>query len=164
MTEYRLSKDINFIISDFDGVFTDNSVYIDAKGNESKKISYRDVMAVSRWIKSGFNIAIISGEKSSAIEYFRKKFKIAEIHQDIRNKKEVVEKILKKYNLSEENFLYIGDDINDIAPMKSLKYIFAPKNAHKNVKAVENIQIIDIDGGNGVIREITDSLSDIKNA
>lgn len=163
MKSIELLKNIKFIISDFDGIFTDGCVYIDSNGNESKKISYKDVMAVSKWIKAGYKLAIVSGEESSAIEYFRKKFDITEIYQKIRNKKEVVLELLKKYNLDNNEVLYIGDDVNDIESMKLLKNIFTVKNAHKKVKELDNIRILEISGGDGAFRELIDTLLEIKN-
>ena len=54
------------VITDFDGIVTDNCVYIDAKGNMSRKINFKDVMGFSILKKNGFKIGIISGEKNSA--------------------------------------------------------------------------------------------------
>ena len=56
------------VISDFDGIFTDNTIYIDEDGKISRKINFRDVMGISLLIKNGFEFGIISGEKNSAIK------------------------------------------------------------------------------------------------
>ena len=45
---------IKAVITDFDGIFTDGSVYVDANGNQSKRINYLDVMAIAMLIKNGF--------------------------------------------------------------------------------------------------------------
>ena len=61
----QLSSDIKLIVSDFDGVFTDGSVYISEKNEVQKKLNFKDIMGVSMLLKKGYNFAIISGEKSN---------------------------------------------------------------------------------------------------
>ena len=65
----NLSSDIKLIVSDFDGIFTDNSVYILNETSRLKKLSYKDLMGVSIAVKNGINVAIISGEQSKEIDY-----------------------------------------------------------------------------------------------
>lgn len=63
----NLSSDIKLIVSDFDGIFTDNSVYILNETSRLKKLSYKDLMGVSIAVKNGINVAIISGEQSKEL-------------------------------------------------------------------------------------------------
>ena len=89
-------KTIKMVITDFDGIVTDNCVYVDAKGEMSRKLNFKDVMAFSLLRKNGYKIGIISGEKNSAIEVLAEKFNIEEVHQGIRNKLEVLKNIVDK--------------------------------------------------------------------
>ena len=156
----NLSKDIKMVISDFDGVFTDGSVYISEKNEVQKKLNFKDIMGVSIIIKSGINFGIISGEKSNILNYFKEKFNIKEIHGGIRQKGIVLNEIMKKYNLLPSEVLYIGDDINDIPAMELVKYKIAPKNLNPILTVkVEGLQITENYGGNGAIREIADTLA-----
>ena len=77
----NLPKTIKFVITDFDGIVTDNCVYIAQNGEMSRKLNFKDVMAFSILRKNNFKIGIISGEKNSAIEIIAKKFEVEEIHQ-----------------------------------------------------------------------------------
>lgn len=160
----ELSKDIKFVISDFDGVFTDGSVYISENSDVQKKLNFKDIMGVSILIRNNVNFGIISGEQSNILNYFKEKFNIEEIHGGIRQKGIVLEEIMKKHNLNPEDVLYIGDDINDIAAMELVKYRIAPKNLNPvlNFK-VENLQITENYGGDGAIREIADKIAELKN-
>ena len=156
----QLSTDIKLIVSDFDGVFTDGSVYISEKNEVQKKLNFKDIMGVSMLLKKGYNFAIISGEQSNILNYFKDKFGIEEIHGGIRQKGIVLDEIMKKYNLSSNEVLYIGDDINDIAAMELVDYRIAPKNVNPILTVkVSNLQITDSYGGNGAIREIADILA-----
>ena len=94
------------------------------------------------------------------MNYFKDKFGIEEIHGGIRQKGIVLDEIMKKYNLSSNEVLYIGDDINDIAAMELVDYRIAPKNVNPILTVkVANLQITDSYGGNGAIREIADILT-----
>ena len=155
----NLSNEIKLIVSDFDGVFTDGSVYISESGEVEKKLNFKDIMGVSLLIKNGFQFAIISGERSNILNYFKDKFGIAEIHGGIRQKGIVLNEIMEKYSLKSNEILYIGDDINDISAMELVKYRIAPKNLNPVMQfKVENLQITQNCGGNGAIREIADEL------
>ena len=95
----NLPDTIKFVITDFDGIVTDNCVYIDSKGEMTRKLNFKDVMAFSILRKNGYHIGIVSGEKNSAIEIIAKKFKVEEVHQDIRVKIDVIKSIIERYKL-----------------------------------------------------------------
>ena len=82
MGKLQLPNTIKMVVTDFDGVLTDNCVYINEDFTMSRKLNFKDIMGVHLLRKNDFQIAIISGEKNSAIETLAKKFKIEEIHQD----------------------------------------------------------------------------------
>ncbi len=158
----KLSKEIKMIISDFDGVFTDGSVYISEKNDVQKKLNFKDIMGVSMLIKAGYNFGIISGEQSNILNYFKEKFNIEEIHGGIRQKGIVLNEIMQKYKLLPSEVLYIGDDINDIPAMELVDYRIAPKNLNPILTVkVKNLQITENYGGNGAIREIADILTEL---
>ena len=158
----NLSSDIKIVVSDFDGIFTDNSVYILNKDTKLKKLSFKDLMGVSIAVKNGIKVAIISGEKSPEIDYIAEKFSLKDIHQGIREKLPVLEKIKQKYSLKDDEILYIGDDINDIACLNSVKYAITVEEANHKVKQVPHIQITTANAGNGAFREIIDNIMELK--
>ena len=154
----ELPKSIKFVITDFDGIVTDNCVYIDSKGEMTRKLNFKDVMAFSILRKNGFRIGIVSGEKNSAIDLISKKFQVEEVHQGIRVKIDVIKSIVERYDLKDDEFIYIGDDINDLESLKFAKYAITVPDAVKQVKEIEGIQVTDARGGEGAFREIVDSL------
>jgi len=155
-----LPKTIKMIITDFDGIITDNCVYINEDSSMSRKLNFKDIMGFSTLKKNGYEIAIISGEKNSAIEKISKTFNITEIHQNIRIKIDILKMILKKYNLTQDEYVYLGDDVNDLECLNFAKYKITVPHAVKKVKEVENIQITESNGGNGAFREVADCLVD----
>jgi YrbI family 3-deoxy-D-manno-octulosonate 8-phosphate phosphatase len=154
----KLPKTIKMVVTDFDGIITDNCIYISSSGETSRKLNYKDIMAFSLLKKNGYKIAIISGEANSAIETIRDKFQIEDIHQGIRNKLEVLNKIIEKYSLKEDEYLYIGDDVNDFDSLSKAKYAVTVPNAVLRIKEISGIQITQSSGGNGAFREIVDTL------
>ncbi len=158
MSKIKLPNSIKMVITDFDGVVTDNCVYINEDYTMSRKLNFKDVMAFSILKKNNYEIAIISGEANSAIEILSKKFDIKEIHQKIRIKIDVLKSIIEKYGLSQEEYVYIGDDINDIECLEYAKYKITVPHAVEKVKAIKDIQITESTAGNGAFREVTDCL------
>ena len=145
------------IISDFDGIFTDGSVLVYDNGTTAKRLDYSDIMGIALAYKKGYEVVIISGEKSSAIDFLLKKFPSLTAYQDIRQKKEIVEKILKEKNLTFENVAYLGDDVNDIACLSASGLKFTVENANYKVKEL-NIPVLMHKGGYGAFREVVDML------
>lgn len=103
-------------------------------------------------------MGIISGEKNSAIEIISKKFNVEEVHQGIRVKIDVIKSIVERYNLSEEEFVYIGDDINDYDSLTYAKYRVTVPDAVDKIKNIKEIQITEARGGEGAFREVVDAL------
>lgn len=158
MGKLQLPNTIRMVVTDFDGVLTDNCVYINEDFTMSRKLNFKDIMGVHLLKKNDFQIAIISGEKNSAIETLAKKFKIEEIHQDIRIKIDVLKYLIEKYSLSQEEYVYIGDDVNDLECLNFAKYKITVPHAVEKLKSAEGIQITENDGGDGAFREVADCL------
>lgn len=158
MSKIKLPKSIRMVVTDFDGVITDNCVYINEDFSMSRKLNFKDIMGFFLLKRNGIDISIISGEKNSAIETMAQKFQITEIHQNIRIKIDVLKGILKKYNLTQEEYVYIGDDVNDLECLNFAKYKITVPHAVEKVKNVDKIQITQSEAGNGAFREVADCL------
>lgn len=159
MSKLYLPKTIKMVITDFDGVMTDGCVYISDSGEFMRKVNFQDVMGMSLLKKAGFKLGIISGEGNKAIEMLAKKFQIEEVHQSIRVKIDVLKEIIERYNLTSEEYVYIGDDVNDLACLEYAKYKITIPHAPVRVKAVEGIQVTEKTCGNGAFREVADCLT-----
>ena len=156
----KLPKTIKMVITDFDGVITDNNVYINEDFSMSRKLNFKDIMAFAVLKRNDIMVGIISGEENSAIKLLSEKFKVDEIHQKIRVKIDVLKDIIRKYNLSQDEYVYIGDDINDLECLNYAKYKITVPQAVRRVKEVENIQITEHNAGEGAFREVADCLTE----
>ena len=156
----KLPDTIKMVITDFDGVMTDNSVYITDDGISSRKLNYKDVTGYFLLKRKGIDISIISGEKNGAIEMLKNLFELEEVHQRIWVKIDVLKEILKRHNLSQEEYVYIGDDINGIECLEYAKYKITVPNATDKVKNIAGIQMTEFCGGECAFREVADCLTE----
>ncbi len=151
-------KNIKWLFTDIDGVWTDCTIFYSAKGEEMKAFSYRDGMGAERLRKlTSIDIAIITGEKSEIVERRAEKLNINTVFIGIKNKLEVVEIFLQENNLTWDNIAYIGDDLNDIEVMKRAAICACPADAFKDVLAISNY-ICEKKGGEGAFREFCEFL------
>lgn len=159
MSELKLPKTIRMVITDFDGVLTDNNVYISDDFKVSRKMNFKDIMGAYMLKRAGIEIAIISGEENAAIETLSEKLEIPEIHQRIRVKIDVLKSVIEKYNLTPDEYVYIGDDINDLECLQYAKYKVTVPHAVEKIKSVNDIQITENNAGDGAFREVADCLT-----
>ena len=155
----KLPETIKMIITDFDGVLTDNFVYIGEDSCSTRRLNYKDVTGCFMLKRHGIDISIISGEKNRAIEWLKETFELQDVHQRIYDKLPVLKSILGKYGLSQEEYLYIGDDINDLECLEYAKYKITVPNATNPIKTLDGIQITTENGGEGAFREVADCLT-----
>lgn len=158
MANLKIPKTIKMVISDFDGVMTDNCIYVDEKLSISRKINFKDIMAVSLLRKANIDLAFISGEINPLIDLLAERFNLKETHQNIRSKIDVLKSIVQRNDLKPEEYLYVGDDINDIECLNFSTTRITVPNSTPKVKKVNGIQITNEPGGNGAFREVVDCL------
>ena len=154
-SKLKFKDKIKLVISDFDGIFTDGSIYIndDEKFSSYKKINFSDVMGASILLKNEINLVIISGEKSGAISYLKNKFPKILVYEGIRDKLTVLKNIIL------DNAVYIGDDINDIECLNYVSNKITVDTANYKVKDVQDIQIVEKDkNGFGAFRKVVDEV------
>ncbi len=154
----KIPNTVKMIVSDFDGIFTDNSVIINADKTISRKVSFKDIMGVSLLVKNGYKVGFISGEKNPIIEMIAEKFNLTEIHMDIRDKLTVLKEIMSRNSLNIDEILYIGDDVNDKLCLEFVKTKITVPNANKKIKEIEDVQITEACGGDGAFREVVDCI------
>lgn len=158
LTSLNIPKSIKMVISDFDGVMTDGCIYVDEKLSISRKVHFKDIMALSLLKKAGIKLAFISGETNPLMDLLAQRFDVKENHQDIRIKIDVLKSIVERHNLQQGEFLYIGDDINDIDCLNFSSIKITVPNSTPRVKKVDGVQITQESGGSGAFREVVDCL------
>jgi 3-deoxy-D-manno-octulosonate 8-phosphate phosphatase (KDO 8-P phosphatase) len=148
---------IEAVVLDVDGVLTDGTFWWGAAGEESKRFSFRDVMGVSRGLRSGLIFALISGEDSPLVDRFAKKMGITDVYKGIKNKADALRSFAQTHNLDLSDVCFMGDDINDVSAMEIAGLAAAPADAHESARSKARL-VTQCTGGRGAVRELVDSL------
>ena len=150
-------RNLDLIVYDFDGVMTDNKVFVDQNGNEMIQVNRSDGLGIAEIKKIGIPQIIISTEKNNVVSVRSAKLGI-ECLQDIENKKLTLSKYCKNNKINLNNVAYVGNDINDKDVMSIVGTKICPFDAHEVIKSIADI-ILFSKGGEGVVREILDLIS-----
>ena len=145
-------NNIKMIISDVDGVWTDGSIYIGIKNSEFKKFNVNDGAGVALLRQSGIKLALISGRESSATALRAAELKIEDVYNGTLNKIPPYEELKSKYNLTDSEVAYLGDDLIDIPVMQKVGVPIATQNASTACKNVA-VHVTQSSGGQGAFRE-----------
>ena len=149
---------IKLIVYDFDGVMTNNKVYIDQNGNEMVQVSRADGLGVSEIIKLGIQQIIMSTEVNPVVTQRAIKLNIPCL-QGLDNKKDALLDYSKKNDIDLKNVAYVGNDINDKDAMAVAGLSFCPADAHETIKEISD-HVFKRNGGDGVIRELLDLIKE----
>ena len=153
---------IKVLLTDVDGVLTDNGVYYSANGEELKRFSFRDGMGVERLRKlASVETGIITREDSKPVAKRAEKLKIAEVHMGIQDKAATLKDIMERRKLSKEEIAYIGDDVNDKDIMEQVGLCACPSDAMGVVKDISHY-ICRTVGGHGAFREFAEVIIESK--
>ncbi len=145
-------SDIDAIIFDFDGVLTDNHVYVSSAGIESVRCNRSDGYSFSLFKKIGIRVFILSSETDKVVKRRGEKLKIETIIASKDKKKDLLT-ICKKNKLDPKRLVYVANDLNDLEVMKECGISFAVSDAVDEVKSLADI-VLKSKGGGLVAREI----------
>ena len=148
---------IKLIVYDFDGVMTDNKVYVDQDGKETVQVNRGDGLGISEIKKLGIEQIIISTEKNLVVMKRAEKLGIG-CMQGIENKKAALIDYCENNNFDLQNVGYVGNDINDKEVMGIVGITYCPLDAHKSIQDISD-NILQTKGGDGVIRELLDLIN-----
>lgn len=144
--------DITTFVFDVDGVFTDGSVML-LNDEVVRTLSSRDGYAVQYASKLGYRILIVTGGNSEAVRVRLENLGATEVCLQSKNKVEVYEGLKKKYNFTDDEVLYMGDDIPDYPVMEMVKVATCPQDAAVEIKGISHYQS-PINGGKGCVRDV----------
>ena len=147
---------IDALVFDFDGVLTNNLVYLSQTGEESVACSRSDGLAFDVLRKLNKPAFILSTEKSSVVAMRAKKLKIPAI-QGTSDKVDSLKEVANKEGFNLQNILYVGNDLNDYQAMKLCGSSVCPAVSHPKIKEIASI-VLKTNGGNGIARELLEDI------
>ena len=151
----KLAKRIKLLILDVDGVMTDNCLYLNDRGIESKKFNILDGMGIWLAQKAGIEVALISGRPSKATEFRALHLKIKHVYLGELDKIRAYQKLKRNLNVKDDEIAYMGDDILDVPVLKRVGFPICVKNANPKVKKFAKL-VTEAKGGEGAVREVVD--------
>ena len=143
---------IKLLALDVEGVLTDGSIYISPAGEVFKGFNAKDGMGISCALRSGLQIAVITGRQSPIVERRCEELGITLLQQGVKDKRLALQQMAQKLGLVREEIAYMGDDLNDIPAFKASGLNLVPADAAIEVMAVADI-ITKASGGRGAVRE-----------
>lgn len=166
LKDLPLLETIHTVVFDFDGVFTDNKIWVDQDGRESVRCDRGDglafdlVRAFQCRGKFGAEIFILSKEPNPVVLARARKLKL-NCHHDIRDKLVFMKRYLAaRFPSNADPFagvVYLGNDLNDLPLMRHVGYAVAPADAHSKVREIAHL-IMKQRGGEGFVRAFIEHL------
>lgn len=147
---------IRLIVLDFDGVMTDNRVYVFEDGREAVACNRADGIGCELLQAAGVELLILSTEENPVVAARAHKIKVP-VRHGVRDKALALGQILRERDLNPEWVMYVGNDVNDLSAMRLVGWPAAPADAHPSVRSIARI-VTRARGGEGVVREIADRL------
>ena len=142
------------IVLDVDGTLTDGSIYVLDSGEEMKRFHVKDGMAIARLRRQGYVFGFLSGSKSArAIEKRAYDLGVDYVYVGPDDKQEVLTAWLKRANVTPEDVLYMGDDLNDLSIMRYCGLSACPADAAAPVQQLADI-VTERRGGEACFREL----------
>lgn len=151
-----IPEKVELVIFDFDGVLTDNRVWVDEEGHEMVAAYRSDSMGIAHLRKTGLKMVVLSTEVNPVVSARCRKMKIP-AYQGVQDKAEALPGLLRELGASAEHTLFVGNDINDVPVFPLVACALAPSDAEPAARLAADI-VLNRRGGHGAVRELCDLL------
>ena len=159
MKQKYLLENYKLLVVDFDGVLTDNFVYVSDSGQEFVKCSRSDGIGFDALKLLDIETIILSTAKNKVVHARAEKLGV-KCYFGVEAKEEMLLDLASQ-NLNQlSQVIYVGNDINDLKAMKISGLSICPSDANPKIKSIANI-VLQTNGGNGVVREILEEIFNI---
>lgn len=149
--------DIKYLVIDVDGTMTDGGLYYDENGNETKKFCTKDAAGFFAAHQVGMKIMVLTGRECKATTRRMSEMKVEYLCQNVKEKVSYLKNFMGENGIKKEEIGYIGDDLNDLQPMKLCGYVGCPEDACLEVKKIADY-ISPVKGGYGAVRDVIEHL------
>jgi len=150
-------KKVRLLVLDFDGVMTDNKVYVDEDGREMVCCSRGDGLGTDMVRKKGIAVMVISKERNKVVAQRCNKLGL-ECRQATDDKLKILKETLKRLKIAPSQVCYVGNDINDIECVGFVGLGCAVKDSHPRLLKIAGY-ITARKGGDGAVREVCDLIT-----
>lgn len=151
-----LPSPVDAVFLDFDGVLTDDRVWVDQDGREAVACHRRDGMGIGMLGQAGIPVVVVSKERNAVVAARCRKLDVP-FHQAVDDKPSLLDRLIAEMSLRAEACVFVGNDVNDIQCMRRVGCGVAPADAHPDALQAADI-VLQAGGGHGAVREICDRI------
>lgn len=149
------ARNIRCLFLDIDGVLTDGKLYIGPNGEETKTNYVRDGLGIKMMLKTGLQVAVISGRPSEAMRQRLQWLGVQHIALDTEDKTPAYLRICADLGLDDAQCAHMGDDVPDLPLMQRVGLSLSVADAHPRALAAAH-WVSQYRGGHGAVREAVD--------
>jgi YrbI family 3-deoxy-D-manno-octulosonate 8-phosphate phosphatase len=152
----QLPSQIDLLVFDFDGVMTDDRVWVDEQGHEAVVANRRDGLGIAMLRKAGIPMVVLSTETNPIVAARCRKLELTAI-QGVEDKQAALASLLQERMLDPKNVIYVGNDVNDLPCFTLVGCAVVVADAHPDVIAHADL-VLSHNGGQGAVRELCDKI------
>lgn len=156
MINYDLTK-IRMIAFDVDGVLSAETIVLHPGGEPMRTVNIKDGYAIQLAVKLGLHIAIITGGNTESVYKRYTGLGVKDVFMKCSVKISTYEELLKKYGLTDDEVMYMGDDIPDYEIMRRCGCPVCPADACPDIKDI-SIYVSQRRGGCGCGRDVIEQV------
>jgi 3-deoxy-D-manno-octulosonate 8-phosphate phosphatase (KDO 8-P phosphatase) len=157
MPDDEIAAQIELLVLDVDGVLTDGLIHIDASGTETKTFHTRDGLGLRLWMRTGHEVAIITGRSSMSLQHRLSELGISHVYQGVADKRQAFGELLRVLGLTASRAAVMGDDLPDLPMMGLCGYPIAVGDGASEVRQAAEFVTVH-PGGRGAVREAVEHL------
>lgn len=156
MINYDLTK-IRAIIFDVDGVLSAETIPLHPNGEPMRTVNIKDGYAIQLAVKLGLRIVILTGGTTESVRLRYERLGVEDVYMRCSVKINTYNEFLAKYNIADEEVMYMGDDIPDYEIMKRVGCPICPADACPEIKQL-SLYVSDKAGGYGCGRDVIEQV------
>lgn len=156
MINYDLTK-IRAIIFDIDGVLSAETISLSENGVPLRTVNIKDGYAIQLAVKLGLRIAILTGANVPSIRVRYEGLGVQDIYTGCAVKIATYDEFLSKYELTDDEIMYMGDDIPDLEIMRRVGCPVCPKDACPEIRSA-SVYVSHLRGGYGCGRDVIEQV------
>jgi N-acylneuraminate cytidylyltransferase len=146
--------DVDAVVTDFDGVHTDDTAIVGQNGEEAVRVSRSDGMGVSLLRRAGVPVLILSTETNPVVAARARKLQV-DVRQGVEDKATALQEWADAAGVPLSRIAYLGNDVNDLTCLQRVGWPVAVRDAHPLVLAAART-VLDRPGGGGAVRALAD--------
>ncbi len=150
-------REIRAFLFDVDGVLSEDVSPLDEEGDPVRTANVKDGYAIRRALAAGFTVGIITGGTQRRVRLRYQKLGVRHFYDNAPEKTGCLDDFIKATGVSEEQILYMGDDLPDYPVMTRVGIPTCPADAVPEIKSVARY-ISDRKGGHGCVRDVIEQV------